>query len=62
MNWPLWLRRLGFGPCPHRWRPAATSKGPARACSMCGTVEQIEEREFYAYFGVWMPAAWRRDG
>jgi hypothetical protein len=49
--WPLWLRRLGFGPCPHGWRPALTSKGPARACSLCETVEQLEDWEFYAQFG-----------
>ena len=36
---------------PHRWRPALTSKGPARSCQYCLTTEQLTEQEFYAQFG-----------
>jgi hypothetical protein len=51
MKWPAWLCRLGFGPCPHRWRPGLTSMGPARHCGLCETTEQLEDWEFYAQFG-----------
>lgn len=35
----------------HIWRPALTSKGPARTC-ICGTTEQLTTAEFYAQFGI----------
>ena len=38
--------------CRHRWRPAATSKGPARHCAgQCGETEVLSTAEFYAEFG-----------
>jgi len=37
--------------CPHKWRPALTSKSPARYCNICEKVEHLTEPEFYAYFG-----------
>lgn len=37
--------------CPHPWRPARTSKGPARYCYRCDITEQLTEAEFYAQFG-----------
>lgn len=35
----------------HSWRPALTSRGPARTC-VCGATEQLTTEEFYAQFGI----------
>lgn len=35
----------------HYWRPAMTSRGPARTC-ICGETQQLTTEEFYAQFGV----------
>lgn len=35
----------------HIWRPALTSRGPARTC-ICGATEDITTEEFYAQFGT----------
>jgi len=37
--------------CTHFWRPAITSKGPAKHCMHCQTTIQISEADFYAQFG-----------
>lgn len=35
----------------HIWRPAVTSRGPARTC-ICGETQQLTTEEFYAQFGI----------
>lgn len=37
--------------CAHYWRPAKTSKGPARYCDDCERVEQLSGELFFAEFG-----------
>jgi Zn finger protein HypA/HybF involved in hydrogenase expression len=37
--------------CNHCWRPALTSKGPAKYCPHCHTTTQLSEADFYAVFG-----------
>lgn len=59
---PLWKRlliRAGLSallPCPHIWRPASTTRGPVRWCSICQDFEHLTEAEFYAHFGTHYPA------
>ena len=48
LRFRLWLDGLF---CRHKWRPAITSKGPARHCYFCGHTEKLTEAEFYAQFG-----------
>ena len=43
--WDWWY------PCPHKWRPARTSKGPAKYCELCDSIVQMSTEDFYAYFG-----------
>lgn len=43
--------------CQHHWRPAHTSKGPARYCAACDKTEQLTVQMFYAQFGT-MPHKW----
>jgi len=44
----LWWDRLW---CKHHWRPALSSKKPAKVCVDCMTVIQLTDEEFYAQFG-----------
>ena len=38
--------------CPHRWAPVQTSKGPAKACRLCGTVIQLPRARLqFGYVG-----------
>ncbi len=46
-----WLMRLFSPRCPHIWRPARTSRGPARYCDLCEETQPLSEEMFYAYFG-----------
>lgn len=51
---PRWLRvvlRALTGTCPHIWRPARTSRGPARYCDLCELVESLTVEQFYSHFG-----------
>ena len=43
--------------CDHKWRPATTSRGPARLCEKCTRTEDITKEEYYARFGQ-MPHRW----
>jgi len=46
----LWMTfRQRF--CKHFWRPAITSKGPAKMCDYCTKVVKLTQEEFYAEFG-----------
>lgn len=44
------LAWLSGATCPHIWRPAMTSVGPAKHCPHCKSTEQITLAEFYAQF------------
>ena len=50
MSLLVWLG-LRKPPCIHFWRPAQTSKGPARWCEECETTEHLTPAGFYAQFG-----------
>lgn len=52
--WEKWRRRWRMFWCTHQaWRPAETSRGPARWCEDCDLIEMISAEEMYAYFGVY---------
>ena len=42
-----WKRRR----CKHVWRPAVSSRGPAKYCDRCETTVRLDAPEFYAVFG-----------
>jgi hypothetical protein len=47
-----WFNRwLGIPEHVCKWRPAATSRGPAKMCNVCCKVIQLSHEEFYAQFG-----------
>jgi hypothetical protein len=55
-----WMQWLVEWACTHKWRPASTSRGPARWCERCQRTEDRTKEEFYAEFGR-MPHRWYEE-